>query len=74
MDDSNIQINTSKLQRSTEFPLAFSFDPEATTRTQIDIKVKTKKDDDAESLRDSDLEDMMNSSVDSEEETPVDLP
>ena len=69
MDDSSIQYNSAKLLDQS--PLTASWDPEATTKTNIDIKVKPCKDADAESLKESDLEDMMDSSVESEsEETP----
>ena len=68
MDNLNLPYIATKLQYNFN-PLTVSFDPEATTKTNIEIKVKTsKKEDDVESLKDEDLEDMMNSSDESEDE------
>lgn len=48
--------------------LIISIDSLATTKTTLDIKTKPRKDIDEESLRDEDLDDMMDLSEQSEEE------
>lgn len=68
MEHLNLPYIATKLQHDSN-ALTISFDPEATTKTNIEIKVKPSKgEDDVESLKDEDLEDMMNSSDESEDE------
>lgn len=68
--ESQLEINARKLNNQ----LGISFDPDLTTRTQININVHPSNEADAASLRDSDLEDMMNSSDDEGEGSPLDQP
>ena len=65
MEDYLNNITSQPFQKSDENANRVSFDPEATTKTTMDINIKTQKDIDNESLKDEDFEDMMASSDES---------
>ena len=67
MDDLN-NINIRDAIKRGSDPLTISIDPDAATKTTMDIKIKPRKDVDEESLKDEDLEDMMDSSSEQSEE------
>ena len=67
-----IPFYDNKLKNQQEL-FGISFDPEASTRTQVNINVHPSNEADAASLRDSDLEDMMNSSCEDADEVNAEL-